>query len=414
MGPIILFDKSVLQSFSVDESVLFDNFFLSNICPIFFVETLADLEKAVRAGRTPEEEVGLIAAKTPVMHSYPNMFHRDLCISNLLGYPVTMDGRPVIAGGNLVKTKSQSGVVFEETPEARAFSRWQDGKFLEVEREMAEIWRDSVATLNFDVITDSFRALGINPSTCRTLNDAKSIAESIVTGSAQSQGRMRRLFLPLLGITDDLVKDIVKRWHHYGCPSLISYAPYAAYVLTVDIFFYIAIAAKLIASEKVTNKIDLAYLFYLPFCMVFTSFDRFHSQCAPLFLRDDQAFIWGADLKADLVKINRYYDGLPESEKEKGLYAFASRPPKDDGFLIAQLWDRFLPSWRKSVEFIPPKDNEATKKFVEQIKEVADAEPLRPDKVDFDRSNPDSVVIKRKLSKRRGKWWQLPKDLKEQ
>lgn len=413
MGPIILFDKSALQSFSVDESVLFDNFFLSNICPIFFVETLADLEKAVRAGRTPEEEVGLIAAKTPVMHSYPNMFHRDLCISNLLGYPVTMDGRPVIAGGNPVKTKSQSGVVFEETPEARAFSRWQDCKFLEVERETAKFWRAIVSNLNFDVITKSFQTLGIDPSTCRTLNDAKTTAESIVNKSAQSQGRMKRLFLPLLGIPDDLAKDIVKRWHHYDCPSLISYAPYAAYVLTVDIFFYIAVAAKLIASEKVTNKIDLAYLFYLPFCMVFTSFDRFHEKCAPLFLRNDQVFIWGADLKADLVKINCYYDGLSESEKEKGLYVFASRPPKDDGFLITQLWDRFLPNWRKQSERVTPKDNKASIKLVEHIKELADAKPLKPEQVDFDLSNPDSMVIKRKLSKRRGKWWQLPKYLNE-
>lgn len=273
MGPIILFGKSALQSFSVDEAVLFDNFFLSNICPIFFVETLADLEKAVRAGRTPEEEVGLIAAKTPVMHSYPNMFHRDLCVSNLLGYSVTMDGRPLIAGGNPVKTKNQSGVVFEETPEARAFSRWQDGKFLEVERETAKIWRDTVSNLNFDVITKSFLALGINPNTCRTLNEAKAIAESIVNKSVQSQGRMKHLFLPLLSISNDLADNVLKRWRNYGSPSLSIYAPYAAYVLTVDIFFYIAVAAKLIAPEKVTNKIDLAYLFYLPFCMVFTSSD---------------------------------------------------------------------------------------------------------------------------------------------
>ena len=45
MGPIILFDKSALQALSVDESVWFDQFFIPVICPIFFVETLADLER---------------------------------------------------------------------------------------------------------------------------------------------------------------------------------------------------------------------------------------------------------------------------------------------------------------------------------------------------------------------------------
>lgn len=414
MGPIILFDKSILQSLSVDESVWFDNFFLSNICPIFYVETLADLEKALRSGRTPEQEVGLIAAKTPQIHSYPNVFHGELCIANLLGQPITMDGRPIVAGGRPVRTKKQTGIVFEEAPEAKAFSRWQDGKFLEIEREMAKAWRAVVANMNFDVITKSFHALGINPNTCRTLSDAKAIAESIVNKSAQSQGRMKHLFLPLLSIPEDIANNILRRWRHYGCPSLSSYAPYAAYVLTVEIFFYIAVAAKLIAPKKVTNKIDLAYLYYLPFCMVFTSFDRFHDKCAPLFLRNDQVFVWGASLKEDLMKINRYYDGLPESEKEKGLFAFAPRPPKDDDFLIAQLWDRFLPSWRKHLERAAPKNDEASRKLVEHVKEFVDSKPLRPEQVDFDLSNPDSMVIKRKISKRRGAWWQLSKDIDEQ
>ena len=65
MGPITLFDKSFLQSLNVDESVWFDHYYLANVCHLFYVETLADLEKAVRDGRTPEQEVGIIASKFP-------------------------------------------------------------------------------------------------------------------------------------------------------------------------------------------------------------------------------------------------------------------------------------------------------------------------------------------------------------
>lgn len=64
-GPTLIFDKSTLQSLSVDESVWLDNFFTTNITPLFFVETLADLEKKVRQGRTPEQIVGNLAYKTP-------------------------------------------------------------------------------------------------------------------------------------------------------------------------------------------------------------------------------------------------------------------------------------------------------------------------------------------------------------
>ena len=46
MGPIALFDKSFLQSLSLDEAVWFDAFYMPVICPIFFVESLADLAKA--------------------------------------------------------------------------------------------------------------------------------------------------------------------------------------------------------------------------------------------------------------------------------------------------------------------------------------------------------------------------------
>lgn len=45
MGPVVLFDKSFLQTLNLDESVLFDHFFHTVICPVFYVETIADLTK---------------------------------------------------------------------------------------------------------------------------------------------------------------------------------------------------------------------------------------------------------------------------------------------------------------------------------------------------------------------------------
>jgi hypothetical protein len=68
MGPIALCDKSFLEGLNVDEAVLFDYFFYPVTCPIFYVETLADLEKCAKSGRSPEQIVGSIAFKTPQMH----------------------------------------------------------------------------------------------------------------------------------------------------------------------------------------------------------------------------------------------------------------------------------------------------------------------------------------------------------
>ena len=36
-----------------------------------------------------------------------------------------------------------------------------------------------------------------------------------------------------------------------------------------------------------------------------------------------------------------------ESVKGRGVFAFASWPPEDVGFLTTRLWDRHLPGWRK-------------------------------------------------------------------
>ena len=98
MGPIAVFDKSFLQSLSVDESVWFDHFFVTVITPLFFVETLADLEKHLKEGRRPEDEVGAIAAKTPEMSGSPNVFHATLCNGELRGFPVAMTRKPVLGG----------------------------------------------------------------------------------------------------------------------------------------------------------------------------------------------------------------------------------------------------------------------------------------------------------------------------
>ncbi len=54
IGPIAIFDKSALQSLNPDEAIWFDWFYKTNITPLFYVETLADLNKQMRDGRTPE------------------------------------------------------------------------------------------------------------------------------------------------------------------------------------------------------------------------------------------------------------------------------------------------------------------------------------------------------------------------
>jgi hypothetical protein len=75
-GPVLIFDKSTLESLSLDEAVLLDNFYMSNITPLFYVECLADLErKMVRMKSTPEQLVGSLAERTPDSQASANVYH---------------------------------------------------------------------------------------------------------------------------------------------------------------------------------------------------------------------------------------------------------------------------------------------------------------------------------------------------
>lgn len=90
MGPITLFDKSFLQSISADEAVWFDHFFMPVICPVFYVETLANLAKETTKRGPPEVIVRAIANKFPEWGGSPCGFHSDLAINDLLGHHVSL------------------------------------------------------------------------------------------------------------------------------------------------------------------------------------------------------------------------------------------------------------------------------------------------------------------------------------
>ena len=113
---------------------------------MFFVDTLADLEKEVaEGGRTPEQVVGRLAEKTSVMAVDPNLHHSRLCAGDLMGHHVEMRNFVVRGAGRSVQKGEQKGVIFDESEESKALNRWRDGRFLEVERQHARAWRAALA-----------------------------------------------------------------------------------------------------------------------------------------------------------------------------------------------------------------------------------------------------------------------------
>jgi hypothetical protein len=116
-GPIVLFDKSALQILTVDETVWFDTFYFPSVTPLFFVETLADLENDIKSGSSPEQYVGALAEKTPLGGGI-NVHHHTLSVNALLGNKFDMRHVPIVAHGSPVATPSGGrAVVYDPSPE---------------------------------------------------------------------------------------------------------------------------------------------------------------------------------------------------------------------------------------------------------------------------------------------------------
>ena len=410
LGTILIFDKSTLHSLNIDESCWLDNFYRANITPLFFVETLADLEKEVARGRTPGEVVGNLAYKTPVCGALPNMHHASIGVADLLGQRIEIRGVPIIAGGVPVTTGDQRGVLYKQPPEMEALSRWQKGEFLYVERLFAKLWRRALSGLDLEASYHRFGRFFTEGCKPRQFTEVKTLVDRLLHQDGRRY-EMLRLACDLLGVSDVVRQRIIAGWKTQGGPYLQDFAPYATHVLSVDLFFFLALAADLISLRRPSNKIDLAYLYYLPFCMVFASNDKLHENTVPLFLRDNQTFVKGTELKADLRNLDEYYSNLPEEIRVQGIMRFAPYPPLEGEYLVSRLWDRFLPKWRAHAAERTDVSKDKEKEIIEGLRqfkeEVGKDEPQPPIEMD----NADHVILERKVPVRRGKWRLLPPEV---
>src|SRR3989338_201770 len=415
MGPSIIFDKSALQSLKDDEAMWLDNFYQANITPLFFVETLADLEKEVRAGKTPEEGGGIIAYKTPE-NSCSNVHHMDLLYVELMGYEtVEMSGRPIVCDGKFVKLGDETGIIYLESKETEAFRRWQRHEFLEIERVIAKKWRAELQGTAPDIIKQKFEpflhALGIPKS----FEELKKMVDNMLN-QGKTQGDILLLGLKTIGVSPEAVGLVVKRWEDSGKPQLKEFMPFFMHVFSVNLFFYLGTASNLFSRfpHAQTHFVDIAYLYYLPFCDIFVSSDKLHITIAPLFFRPDQTFINGNSLKTDLENLDLHFSALPDEVKDRGTFTFAQIPPDDSTFFTTRMWDKYMSSkWRgmqsRKFDGSDQIDSETDRKLVEKIERFT--KNAVPAALSADEDDIQQMIVKRMISARKGKWKRFPPEV---
>jgi len=399
MGPIALFDKSFLQSLSLDESVWFDHFFLANVCPIFYAETQSDLAKEDCKNITREELVQRIADRFPGSSGSPNVHHVMMCTASLLGEKVPLRPQVVLPRGCEGTISGHLLSVLPESAEAKAFLRWAQRLYEEEERQAAAEWRQHSFGRDTAMVMAYLKDRKLFEETpCATLLDVRTVTDELLRRLRPDQ--QLTLALQLLGVNEKYVEQIVVRFYNAGEPGLTQFASYVAFVLRIELFFHISVHK---GRLNVSHRMDITYLFYLPFCQFFVSGDRVHQNCAPLFLRDDQEFIWGPHLKEALKTLNARYSALPGEDRRKAVHQIAPTPPTEGDNLVTKLWDRHWPTWRAPGESSLETMNELGfwTKQLPAIKKIAKSDgdgPLPPG------SPFDAIVYKRTVPRKKGSW----------
>lgn len=404
----MIFDKSALQALSMDEAVWLEAFFNVNVVPVFYVETLADLEKEVKAGRSPEDLVGMLAAKTPA-NAAPNVHHRELVLADLAGvFDPALDGRPVVRSGDLKRAPDGSiGLHIEGFPEQTALLRWREHKFLDVERGVARDWRVELAGADPSRRVATVKNI-LPASKISNLEELKAFIDDFC---ASDDLQVLLLAFEVLDVPQELIEPLRDRWETTGRPPLGEFAPFASHVFKVELLFYLGLHRGFISDRRASNRADIAYLYYLPFTNVFASGDRLHHATVPLFLGDEQTYLTSDEMKGSLAELDRYYSELPDSMKELGVMVFASYPPAGIDNAVGRAWDSFMnPSWRESArarerEVRDPQFGAQSRPVPDDVREKMDgAQPVageagvpKPDDADY-------MVISRQVPAEKGKW----------
>jgi len=171
-------------------------------------------------------------------------------------------------------------------------------------------------------------------------------------------------------------------------------------------------ASGLISTKMPSNRVDSAYLYYLPFCMVFVSSDKFHKRSTPYFLRSNQDFIWGPDLKDALCWLNSHFSNYPEDEKAKGVMTMARSLPNGAPDLLIQLWNKHLPKWRSLHSENRSSKDRSFEDIVDKFKQMERAPTFHSNSQSFRAADIVSATMKRQVSIRKGSWILVPQGKK--
>lgn len=302
IGPLLIFDKSFLQMLNPEEVSELSLHFKFVGTPTLIGEIIADLKLEPSKRRLPSEVVQALSRKMQKAHGLLPANYRKLALANIYAHEIPMIGQVPVDGAapNVRVTEDRRGLLYDSTPEQILWNRWANGEFSTEDELTATTWRNGIDQIDLDGLAALWKNFSLRHfSSTRNQDELASALDVFLRDSAPSVQR------EILNMTLDLMKASAqhRRVAHAlmnigEMRSVLEFAPYAASVLRLFLAFVCGLARGFIGPRP-TNYIDLQYLYYSPFCMVFVSNDKFHREMWGA-TSGVHSFVWGKDLKEDL------------------------------------------------------------------------------------------------------------------
>src|SRR5580704_10024451 len=144
MKPVMILDMSTLQSLSHGESQRLQHHFFLNVPQVMLFETLADLEQQNSDSTRGQTQVKAWATRMLQPGILFNIWHRDICLAELMGAEVEMCGAAIPQPPR--KARGSDGevlTIYDVTWQNQSLMRWLEGKFADDERSIAKEWRET-------------------------------------------------------------------------------------------------------------------------------------------------------------------------------------------------------------------------------------------------------------------------------
>lgn len=326
-----MLDKSSLQSLSHDELDILRRYFSLIVPPVLLVEILADLKKDSAKKANPSV-VGLArrivpGASLPVLNGF-----QDLIRAEIGGSEIKMDYRPTMLGARGIQAATgEQGHVLDVQREAQVLTKWQQGHFDEAEEILAERYRQSLRSMDVESLQKSLHAEYSPRLSLRSLEATAEFVDDLIEGGDAE--KLLRWFISDCFGDNKLLAVALSNLPEKS--RLEARLPYTTFCLRLALIFHFGLAFRLV-STRPSNRIDLEYLFYLPFTRGFSSGDILHHEFFKVVGLEGNDFVHRVDLKQDFSRILEHVRKHPESAE------LVQPPNLDPDSFTSMMWGKLM------------------------------------------------------------------------